>query len=642
MITYNGIELDYKPDTLQSLIIKGGLTKIENLTDRTGTSSTQFNLPRTAKNELAFDNITTDGAQSQTSGTAYITLDGNVFSVGTLYVKGFADDFSCIFMGEDNDLIKTLREKPLYKSFNELTQVVYNDTNVILGIEAELGGSLGQDITYHFGHPQEAALQSAGEFKFENIAPFFNIRTLINKMFNDEGKTLTSNFLDSDYGQSLDWSNFGGTHLSSNTFQTVTNSITAASSGYINLGTALSANNSITPTTFVGSSLKYVLDNDATSIEVKGEVFYTSVEDIKSCQLYVIMFRPPVHPITIPSPLFSTLGVYNDAGLLQEGTNYLNFKIDRTFLAGDYILFGYETILNDGFSYPTSGGSIGVPIISISNDNIQVGDALNWVNYAGTQTQYEFLKKFLVQFNLVMDVDGDEVYIELQDNGIEPVGATPASLPSIAASTFNLDDLVNVNEIENEIDYLQGNLVHLSQKIQSNEYVTEQQLFEYQKLGSYLYRLDTFNNSTVETYSGGFNTLLDYVDFSSVDFLLSGLSYSTTWEDYASSRFGHFSEVYNEKYGAMDFTKSDTTTQSVDALINWSRPIWFSRTWKALFINTLNQKKNNRIKTVIFKDELGTIVNNRTEYIFKDQVYKIVEWSYDVVSRLVKAKLIMK
>ena len=42
MITYNGIELDYRADTLQSLIIKGGLTKIDNLTDRTGTSSTQF------------------------------------------------------------------------------------------------------------------------------------------------------------------------------------------------------------------------------------------------------------------------------------------------------------------------------------------------------------------------------------------------------------------------------------------------------------------------------------------------------------------------------------------------------------------------------------------------------------------------
>ena len=60
MITFNGIELDYKEDALSGLVIKGGLTKIENLTDRTGTASTQFTLPRTAKNELAFGNITTE------------------------------------------------------------------------------------------------------------------------------------------------------------------------------------------------------------------------------------------------------------------------------------------------------------------------------------------------------------------------------------------------------------------------------------------------------------------------------------------------------------------------------------------------------------------------------------------------------
>jgi hypothetical protein len=29
MITYNGIELDYQSDALNSLVIKGGLTKIE-------------------------------------------------------------------------------------------------------------------------------------------------------------------------------------------------------------------------------------------------------------------------------------------------------------------------------------------------------------------------------------------------------------------------------------------------------------------------------------------------------------------------------------------------------------------------------------------------------------------------------------
>ena len=92
----------------------------------------------------------------------------------------------------------------------------------------------------------------------------------------------------------------------------------------------------------------------------------------------------------------------------------------------------------------------------------------------------------------------------------------------------------------------------------------------------------------------------------------------------------------------MSFINSNLSTTNVDALINWSRPVWFSRTWKALFKNTLEQKKNNKIIEVIFRDELGTIVSNLKEYIYKDQVYKIVEWSYDIIKKLVKAKLIMK
>jgi hypothetical protein len=277
----------------------------------------------------------------------------------------------------------------------------------------------------------------------------------------------------------------------------------------------------------------------------------------------------------------------------------------------------------------------------IAHDGIQVGDALNWANYASKETQFDFLKKFLVQFNCVLDIDGDQAYIELQDAGVEPIGTGPASLPSIASSQFDLTPLVEENTTT-EVEYLKGDLVYLSQKIASNNYVDEQEIFKYQKIGSYLFVLNTFSNNRIEVYEGGFNTLFDYIDFSIVDFGLSGLSYSTTWESYVSSRFGYFDEVYNETYGTMSFINSNLSTTNVDALINWSRPVWFSRTWKALFKNTLEQKKNNKIIEVIFRDELGTIVSNRREYIYKDQVYKIVEWSYDIIKKLVKAKLIMK
>lgn len=632
MITYNGIELDYKEDALSGLVIKGGLTKIENLTDRTGTASTQFTLPRTAKNELAFGNITTEGAQTQTSGEAYITIEGNIFSKGVLYVTGYDNDnFKCLFMGQDNDLIKTFKNTPFRETFNTGFQLTYTDANIRTALQSTIPATLGQDISYHFGHPQLDILEADGEFKFLNIAPYFSVRHLLHKMFKDQNVDLVSNFLDSDYGESLDWSNFNGTHLSSNTYESGSNSLTASTPIDLDLGTALGNNNSIS----VGTYSDYTLDNNCTTLRLQGVLDYTPSDEIESVQVYVIVFRPTA------TALYSTLGVYNDNGLLFEGKNNFDLTINRNFLANDYILIKAKTKLKSGYSFPISGGSIAVDYMRISHDGITQSDALCWADYGGSGNQYEFLKKFLIQFNCVLAVEGDKAYIELQDEGTEPVGSSPASLPSIAVEQYNLDSIV-LDETVTDIEYLQGDLVHFNQDIDNNEYVEETEFLPYQKVGSYLYELNSFNNSLVEVYEGGFNTLFDYIDYSSVDFTLSGLSYSTTWDGYISSRFGYTSEVYDEQYASVDYINIDTSTTSVDALINWSRPVWYSRTWKTLFINTLNQKKNNKIIEVTFKDELGTIVSNRREYIYKDQVYKIVEWSYDIIKRLVKAKLIMK
>jgi hypothetical protein len=632
MITFNGIELDYKEDALSGLVIKGGLTKIENLTDRTGTASTQFTLPRTAKNELAFGNITTEGAQTQTSGEAYITIEGNIFSKGVLYVTGYDNDnFKCLFMGQDNDLIKTFKNTPFRETFNTGFQLTYTDANIRTALQSTIPATLGQDISYHFGHPQLDILEADGEFKFLNIAPYFSVKYLLHKMFKDQGVDLVSNFLDSDYGESLDWSNFNGTHLSSNTYESGSNSLTASSPIDLDLGTGLANNNSIS----VGTYSDYTLDNNCTTLRLQGVLDYTPSDEIESVQVYVIVFRPVI------TALYSTLGVYNDNGLLFEGKNNFDLTINRNFLANDYILIKAETKLKSGYSFPISGGSIAVDYMRISHDGITQSDALCWADYAGNGNQYEFLKKFLIQFNCVLAVEGDKAYIELQDEGTEPVGSSPASLPSIAVEQYNLDSIV-LDKTVTDIEYLQGDLVHLNQAIDNNEYVEETEFLPYQKVGSYLYELNSFSNSLVEIYEGGFNTLFDYIDYSSVDFTLSGLSYSTTWDGYISSRFGYFSEVYDEQYAAVDYINIDTSTTSVTPLINWSRPVWYSRTWKTLFINTLNQKKNNKIIEVTFKDDLGTIVSNRREYIYKDQVYKIVEWSYDIIKRLVKAKLIMK
>lgn len=625
MITYNGIELDYRADTLQSLIIKGGLTKIDNLTDRTGTSSTQFNLPRTAKNELAFGNITTEGSELTTSGSAFITLEGNVFSQGVLYVQGYdQDNFKCLFMGADNDFISTIKDLPLREVFNT-TQLTYTDVNIKNKMEV-VNGEMS------WGHPQAIAIGTANR-TFEKTAPFFKLNTLITKMFLLQGITLNSFFLNtSNYGKSLYWSNFDGTHYSHNGFTNGSNNITSSGISYVDLGTAMAGNQSITISAYSLGGKKYTLVNNITKLKIKATIEYTPTVEIKSTQITLLIWRGG-------SPKFTTLGAVNDGNILQEGTNYIDLNLDITLLAGDFIVMGYQVVLNSGYS-STSGGNITFTNAAISNDNIQINDALYFPNYAGTQTQLEFIKKFLVQFNCVLDIDGDQAYIELQDSGTDPVSGSLQALPGIASQQYDLTNLAEENTTTN-IDYLKGDLVHLNQKITETDYIKQQQLLPYQKMGSFLFNLNTFANNAVEKYEGGFNSLFDYYDFLIAAFNYDRFTaYAETWSDCVSSAAG-FTSGFNQK-DTLDWTKSDGSTESVDILAHWSRPIWYSATWQYMFINTLNQKKNNKIIEVIFRDELGTIVNNRTEYIFNNQVYKIVEWNYDIIKKLVKAKLIMK
>jgi len=55
-------------------------------------------------------------------------------------------------------------------------------------------------------------------------------------------------------------------------------------------------------------------------------------------------------------------------------------------------------------------------------------------------TKLEFLKGILTQFNLVFDIDGSDVYIDLQDSGFDPV--TGAAISGIATETVNIDNII--------------------------------------------------------------------------------------------------------------------------------------------------------------------------------------------------------
>ena len=277
--------------------------------------------------------------------------------------------------------------------------------------------------------------------------------------------------------------------------------------------------------------------------------------------------------------------------------------------------------------------------MTIGNDNIQTSDSIHFGDYIPKRTQLEFLKGFINDNNLVLDIDNDKAYLELQDEGIEPVGTSPATLPSISIDAYDLTNIVShVKTVD--IEYLQGSLVYLKQKIITTDYVDTLAFFPYQELGSYLYDLNTFANNTVSEYESFFNGMLDGESYYLRGSVVAG-DYPTTWDNYISSRFGYVAEAYDEQT-TLDFVNADASTTSVNSLINNSYPVMFSGKWNKTFLNTLNQKKNNKIIEVTFPDELGTIINNRREYILDNQVYKIITWDYDLQTKLVKANLIMK
>ena len=649
MITYNGIELDYQSDALNSLVIKGGLTKIENLTDRTGTSSTQFNLPRTAKNELAFGNITTEGAQSQTSGTAYITIDGNIFSVGTLYVTGYDNDnFKCLFMGQDNDLIATLKTKPL-KSLMDVNNIFsFSDTNIRYYIENMAPASLGSEVTFHMGSGFFYYLEDNGILDRNHVAPFFQVRSMLYKLFKAEGYDLISNFFDSDYGRALDYSNFGGIEdlLSDNYFSGASNSLpssvtlTSSKDYYddIDIGTGGVNNGSIT---YIGGQIN--LSNDCESLNFSGSIDCTLIDEIESIQMVISVYRPSLlsyvfYSIGVPFGSFPNIPATNN---LVNGVNYFNQTINASFLANDEIRFMYNATFKDTGTFNLSSANLTCTELHIANDNIQLNDGV-WVgHYLNDQNQYEFLKGILKDLNLVMDVNGSNVYIELQDEGVEPIGLNPASLPSIGEEQYNIDDIVLDNTAV-AIEYVQADLIYLNQTKQTDNYVDALKYFNYQDWGSTFYKLNSFNNNRVEEIKSYFKAYYDGSNYRYSSYyqpILAPDGYES-WENNLSVRYT-LDAGYDIKSTFL-YTNVDSSTINVDAINNWSYHCTFDSTAQSLFLNTLNQKKNNKIIEVIFRDELGTIVSNRREYIYKDQVYKIVEWSYDIIKKLVKAKLIMK
>lgn len=628
MINYKGIDLDINDKVLQSFIVSGGLTKVESLQARTGIKSVEFSIPITAKNQLAFGNINVEGAQSEAFGDCYIKINNNIFQKGTLYVSGYdKENFKVLFVGAFNDLMDNLSRKKLSELFNYDYQWTFTPANAIVALESGISQSLNTGVSFNLGHPNLIELNTTSQLEFNKLGFFFSVRHIINKILWDEGISLSSEFMDSDYGLNLRYSSFTEAHLSSNTWTDTSNQIDNAK---LDIATPLANNGSVVK--IAGNNYEF-RNSNTERVNVKAKLDFTNNGDLEDCQVWISIYRPGiVPPLYIGGFIYvsiSTIDILN--GYLQEGSNFIDLDIDVVVQLGDVLQVNIEPTFKSGFSAP-SISTLYCDYLMISHDNVQDSDAIYLGNEVGDITQFDFLKGFLVDNNLVLDINGDEARMELQDEGYTPF--IYEALPSIRDKELDISALVE-RETDVTLDYLQAGTIYLKQKLLTSISLDKFKILPNQEFGSYLFQLNTFQKRNIETYESYFNAAWSYLDHSLL--IASGSSLLESWDNIIVVLNGYYGGIYQET-DAVNYQTSPSPT-AIDAIITWSRYYMFISKWKGFFKATFDQKKNNKIIEIRFKDQNGTIINNRTTYIINNQKYKMIDWSYDLITKQAKANL---
>jgi len=407
-------------------------------------------------------------------------------------------------------------------------------------------------------------------------------------MFRDLGINLNSNFFSSEYGQSLDYSCYAGSDISTNTtrvsniFKGTVNQVPLSvpspySTSFV-VGTALAGNNSII---IDNNTLKFT--RDVSNVKIRADIDYIK-GDLDTCQFAVAV----INPFTTSIIVYDSRDLTGQGGLLKEGRNPMSLDLPMDLPQDSFIAF--TALFKTDKPYPLSDSSLILTNINISHEGAQSSDSINFGDYITKRTQFDFLKGVLTQFNLVLDVVGNEAYIELQDEGFQPFG-TPTTLVGIASDSFDLTNIVKSSR-EVSIDYIQADSIYLNTLVTSNVFVDSLNLFPFSAYGSYLFNLNTFGNQEVEIYKMYFTCMQDSDSFTIYNNHGASETYNT-WDNYISSRF-----KYDDDYDGtinLDYINVDGSTTNLDCLVNWSEPVMASNSWRGLFANTLEQKKITRL-----------------------------------------------
>lgn len=625
MIIFNNIELDYYPNTLNNISINRQLFDIESLANRKGTSSTTFDVPRTSHNAATLGYIDTDGSISEPIGEGIIMIDNNVYSQGKIYVKGYNDNaFQLQFFGQDISVIEEMGNKFMWQIMGRDRSVTFTDINIRIGLESV---QTRDSIQFIYSKPNLANLNAF------SVAPYFTMRSLIRALFASNGiPFVVSEFLDTDLAQNIVYTKNDEPRRSSNFWY---NSGNIFNTDYVDLGTTYANNNSVIEISYAGGKA-YELQNDCTNIKIRGTFTYSGdlpEYDYTQLQLYILRPQPVSTGNPLGLPLFLYYSLADETNnFLVPGKNYIDVSIDETFLADDFLYFNVDCKNNGAPLTPT----LTCDEICISHDNIQSSDLL-WFADFFEGTQLEFLKGFLNDFNLVMELKGDTVFLELNDKGKEYFSNNP--IPSL--TNGRIVDISNVIEKKKDVsfDYVQASIIHMKQKTISNGVTDNKQLLPYQALGSIPIFVNSFNNG-VQVFDSNFAVLIDHIDLYIYGAFGGVFTDLTEWGSALSCICDK--DDYRIQQSPTTYTNMDTTTTSVEPLITSSKPIRFSLTSKYLFAETLRMKRNNKIIEVRLYDRLGTLINFLSDYKIDNQLYKLISYDYNPNTKECIAQLILK
>ena len=634
MIYFNGIELDYNENTLNKIVVKKSLTDIESLGNRRGTSSTTFDVPRTAHNERAFGLMTFEGGLFNPIGTGELHLNGNPYVKGTIKVKGYNDTiFKLLFIGSDIDTINTLKETPLKDLLNPALTGgtgIYSDAF----IKNAFGNiTTTSQLDYIYDIPQAHALYDASI-----VVPFFSASRIINKI---KG----SDFMTTDYASYLYYSNFVSTHYSTTLTADITHNFTTSLNSAISLG-AVTSGNSVTLT---GNNYYFV--DDVTKLKADFKVNIVEDEAIELVTVNLNVWEGGLLIVT------------GQSANLSVGYNDISLKSDTAISSGSYIVANVSIILKAGYSLPINF-DVNISGVNIQTDNIQENAVVLLSDYLGDLSQLDFLQNYLKFHNLVMDIEDETVYIDCQTDAtiiIEPVNGLAINQKDITDKIESSTDI--------SLDYSLNKYIYFEQGMITSENQTVKSLNEVSTTGSVFTDLNVYGDG-IEVYKVGFNSVYDGLDgyqlSDTTTLQVSNvlgipnlfdvnkhitapngkipIGYALQWENYLTILSGVFSG-----YGStsiVDYTNLDGTATTTAKIKIQNQLARYGSTGIIgtfqLFKGTLEQKKNNKVREIELYDYSGTLINFRTDYIINKQIYKLLSYEFEPISKRIKAKIILK